>query len=90
MMGDVVTLPAGEDPSMTLTVTSRARVTQFSLFRDTTDVWDDVPVATTSSAPFSIRASYAALLTASPTSYFWKVSFDNGSAVWTSPIWFER
>jgi hypothetical protein len=24
--------------------------------------------------------------TASPTSYFWKLDFDNGSAVWTSPV----
>jgi len=23
-------------------------------------------------------------------SYYWKIDFDNGSAVWTSPIWFER
>jgi hypothetical protein len=90
MMGDAVTLAAGEDPTMTLTVTSRARVTQVSVFRNGTNVWDDAPVASTSSAPFTVSVSFGEPLPASPTSYFWKISFDNGSTVWTSPMWFER
>jgi hypothetical protein len=28
--------------------------------------------------------------TASPTSYYGEIGFDSGSAVWTSPVWFER
>jgi hypothetical protein len=90
MMGDAVTLAAGEDPAMTLTVTSRARVTQVSVFRNGTDVWDDAPVASTSSAPFPVSVSFGEPLPASPTSYYWRIDFDNGSAVWTSPVWFER
>jgi hypothetical protein len=90
MMGDAVTLAAGEDPAMTLTVTARARVTQVSVFRNGADVWDDAPASTATSAPFTASVSFGEPLPASPTSYFWKILFDNGSAVWTSPIWFER
>ena len=90
MMGDEVTLAASEEPTMSLTIVSRNAISKVGLVRDGTTVWETVPTSANASAPFTTGVSYGEPLPASPTSYFWKITFDNGSAVWTSPIWFAR
>ena len=90
MMGDSVALAAGEDPAMTLTVESRVQVTAVSLVRDGTTAWQSAPTSGTPSAPFAISVPYTEPLPQSPTSYYWKITFDNTAVVWTSPIWFDR
>jgi hypothetical protein len=90
MMGDSVVLSADEDPAMTVSVLSRAQVTAVSVVRDGATVWQSTPGSSTKSAPYAISASYGEPLPASPTSYHWKIAFDNSAVVWTSPIWFAR
>ena len=90
MMGDSVTLAKDEDPAMTLTVQSSAHVTSVSLVRDGATAWQSGPASTTSSAPYIVSIPFTEPLPRSPTSYYWKVTFDNTAVAWTSPIWFER
>jgi hypothetical protein len=90
MMGDSVTLTPGEEPAMTLTVVSRGPVTGVSVVRDGATVWQSSPSAASASGPYAVSVPYAEPLPASPTSYYWKVTFDNAAVVWTSPIWFAR
>jgi len=89
-MGDVVRLAAGEDPAMSVTVSSRAQVATASLVRDGSVAWQETPTSSTTAPPFAVTVSYSEPLPRNGTGYYWKIAFDNGSAVWTSPIWFDR
>jgi hypothetical protein len=85
-----VTLAASEDPAMTLTVESWAQVTGVSLLRDGATAWQIAPSPSATGAPYTVSVPYTEPLPKSPTSYYWKITFANSAAVWTSPIWFER
>jgi hypothetical protein len=87
MMGDAVTLLAGEAPTLTIACSSACPATSVELYKSGALTWQ-APAPTD---PHDFSVTYSDPAMTSSSSYHFRVLFDGGAeAAWTSPVWFER